>query len=105
LIKRSRAEEVNAQSRAVALQTAYFVHYLNLKGAEEGEHIEFPDPDQFLPYKIDKDKDFSPNAVSERTIKIMWRASKTGKLPPAIQALIFQTYPETWQRICDQELL
>jgi hypothetical protein len=43
--------------------------------------------------------------VSDRTIKIMWMASKTGKLPPSIQSIILQTHPEVWNRICNQEIV
>jgi hypothetical protein len=105
LIKRSRAEEINAQNRTVAQQVAYFVHYIQLKGAEEGEQIQFPEPEQFLPFRLNQDGDLSPDGVSERTIKIMWMASKTGKLPPSIQSVILQTHPEVWNRICNQEIV
>jgi hypothetical protein len=105
MIRRSRAKEINDQSRTAAQQVAFFVHYINMKGAQEGEHVEFPDVDLFLPFDLRYDEDKSPDAVADRTIKVMWMASKSGRLPPQIQQLILQTYPEVWQRICNQEIV
>lgn len=76
-----------------------------MKGSQEGEQVQFPDIESFLPFNLNQDGEKSPDAVAERTIKVMWMASKTGKLPPSIQALILQTYPEVWQAICNQEMV
>lgn len=93
LIGRSRAEEINAQSRTIAQLTAHFTYWSQCHNNPDAFSVEYPKADKFLPFQFPEP---GKEPIDEETAKIVCKANKLGMLPGDIAQVIAHVMPDNW---------